>query len=487
VRTAGQGTGTGTAGGTRGELRGLTGLRIVASAWVVLFHFHFTPLPGVAEVVAVLGPLITAGALGVDLFFVLSGFVIAYTYLDELGPRLRAGATVRFVWARACRMWPLYALVLHLFGIWLVARLVLGGDGDIAFQTVQPVVGPGEWLEQLLMVHMWTSEYLDGASWVGSTWSISAEWLAYLLFPVAALGFHRMRNLPVPVLAAATLLLMAPPAGAYVLLGTPYYPWSWLTRILCGFGAGVLAYLTVRRLRATDRTRRAASALAFALPVAIAAGLLLGDRLAPGRGGAVVALFPLLVAVVALADRGPAMLLSTRWAVHGGHLSYALYLVHIPMLEVYWLALRRFGWLAPDTALAHVVGLLVVAATVPVAALAFRWVEEPARRRMRALLPTPSRPGGRRDHRAPAEPAAAPAAVAEPAPADRVGTVDAVGRRTADRATSALLSPTGPRHAVTPEHRPSMVSALIAASNQRPAPGAFDRYRSRTGRLQTGA
>jgi peptidoglycan/LPS O-acetylase OafA/YrhL len=126
----------------RGELRGLTGLRIVAAVWVVLFHFHFTPLPGVAEVSAVLGPLIANGALGVDLFFVLSGFVIAYTYLEKLGPRLRAGATVRFVWARASRMWPLYALVFHLFGIWLVARLVLGTDPQIAWQAAQPEMTP---------------------------------------------------------------------------------------------------------------------------------------------------------------------------------------------------------------------------------------------------------------------------------------------------------------------------------------------------------
>ena len=88
----------------------MTGLRIVAAVWVVAFHFHFTALPGVAEVSALLGPLVTQGSLGVDLFFVLSGFVIAHTYLDVLGPRLRLRAAGRFVWARAGRMWPAYFL-----------------------------------------------------------------------------------------------------------------------------------------------------------------------------------------------------------------------------------------------------------------------------------------------------------------------------------------------------------------------------------------
>ena len=72
-----------------------------------------------------------------------------------------------------------------------------GHDGTIAFQAVQPVVSVGEWLRQLAGVQMWDHAYLDGASWVGPTWSLSAEWLAYLLFPVAALG--------VPPAAAACL------------------------------------------------------------------------------------------------------------------------------------------------------------------------------------------------------------------------------------------------------------------------------------------
>ncbi len=379
-----------------GELRGLTGLRIVAAVWVVVFHFHFTPLPGVTDVVGVLGPLITSGALGVDLFFVLSGFVIAHTYLAQLGPALRAGATARFVWARACRLWPVYVLVLHLFGLWLVARLAFGSDGDIAFQSVQPVVDTSEYVQQLFMVQLWSKEFIDGASWVGSTWSISAEWLAYLLFPVAALGFFRMRNLPVPVLVTAGFALMTPIACAYLSTGSPYYPFSWAVRILCGFGAGVLAYLVVRRLNAakggaTDRVRRNASTVAAAVPVAVVAGLGLGELVAPGRGGAVIVLFPLLVGALALADRGPALLLSSRFAVYGGRVSYCLYLVHIPMFEFYWLALRRFGTLAPGTMLAHVVGLAVLVATFPVAGLVFHAIEEPARRRLRRLA-EPRRP-----------------------------------------------------------------------------------------------
>jgi peptidoglycan/LPS O-acetylase OafA/YrhL len=369
------------------EIRTLTGLRIVAAVWVVLFHFHFSGLDAVSGAVDVLGPLVTAGALGVDLFFVLSGFVIAHTYLDKLGPALRMAPTVRFVWARACRIWPAYALVFHLFGVWLVARLVWGSDERIAFQAVQPVVSWSDYLQQLGLVQLWDSPYFDGASWVGSTWSISAEWLAYLLFPVAALVFHRLRDLPVALLAAGSLALMTPIAWAYLLTGSPYHPWSWAVRVLCGFGAGVLAQLVVRRLsgagRAPIRVQKRASAVAAALPLAIAAGLVAGELIGPGRGGAVLVAFPVLVGAVALADRGPTMWLARPWAVSGGRISYSLYLVHIPLFEVFWLAQEHFPvLLGRSTPLAHAVGLTVLLATVPVAALLHRLVEEPARLRL---------------------------------------------------------------------------------------------------------
>jgi peptidoglycan/LPS O-acetylase OafA/YrhL len=365
------------------EIRTLTGLRIVAAAWVVLFHFHFTGLDGVRAAVDAVGPLVTAGALGVDLFFVLSGFVIAHTYLDTLGPALRLAPTARFVWARACRIWPAYALVFHLFGLWLVARLLYGSDRRIAFQAVQPVVGWSEYLQQLVLVQLWDAPYFDGASWVGSTWSISAEWLAYLLFPVAALVFHRMRDLPVALLAAGSLALMTPIAWAYLLTGSPYHPWSWAVRVLCGFGAGVLAQLVVRRLAGSRRrtsVARRASAVAAALPLVVAAGLVAGERMGPGRGGAVLVAFPVLVGALALADRGPATWLARPWAVRGGRLSYSLYLVHIPMFELFWLAQEHFPMLlGRSTSAGHALGLAVLLATVPVAALVHRLVEEPAR------------------------------------------------------------------------------------------------------------
>ena len=68
-----------------GEIKALSGLRIIAAVWVVLFHFR--PLleqaaPGFRSALA---PVLNCGAQGVDLFFILSGFVLTWTYLDRMG------------------------------------------------------------------------------------------------------------------------------------------------------------------------------------------------------------------------------------------------------------------------------------------------------------------------------------------------------------------------------------------------------------------
>ena len=86
-------------GEIRGEIKALTGLRIVAAVWVVLFHFR----PMVSDVSPdfrdALAPVLNCGAQGVDLFFILSGFVLTWNYLDRMGRSwsTRAGRRARAV------------------------------------------------------------------------------------------------------------------------------------------------------------------------------------------------------------------------------------------------------------------------------------------------------------------------------------------------------------------------------------------------------
>ena len=134
------------------EIRSLTGLRIVAAAWVVLFHLSWAPGSAYTRFWEPLLPLIRHGALGVDLFFVLSGFVITLTYLDKLGPRPSVRGALTFWWARICRIWPVYATVTAVFGAagWCSRPRCTGPDRSPS--AIQPVLDVPHWIEQMLMV-----------------------------------------------------------------------------------------------------------------------------------------------------------------------------------------------------------------------------------------------------------------------------------------------------------------------------------------------
>jgi peptidoglycan/LPS O-acetylase OafA/YrhL len=77
-----------------GEIRALTGLRIVAAMWVVLFHFRPLIWEASPRLEDDLAPLLNSGAQGVDLFFILSGFVLTWNYLERMGPSWSTRATV---------------------------------------------------------------------------------------------------------------------------------------------------------------------------------------------------------------------------------------------------------------------------------------------------------------------------------------------------------------------------------------------------------
>jgi peptidoglycan/LPS O-acetylase OafA/YrhL len=196
---------------------------------------------------------------------------------------------------------------------------------------------------------------------------------------------------------------MVPVSVLCLRTGSPYFPFSWLGRIGAGFIAGVLTYLVVKDIPRTDRVRRAATVSSWLLVAAVFGGLALGAWLGPApegteRGGMVLVLFPPLIGALALAagsrSAGPARLLSTRWAVHGGRISYSLYLVHVPIFEVFWSAIDRIPEFHVDGPLSTALTPVAFLTTFALAHLLFCLVEEPARQGLRRLT-TPRTPSPR--------------------------------------------------------------------------------------------
>ncbi|HMM93790.1 acyltransferase [Phycicoccus sp.] len=342
----------------RPALPALTGLRALAAVWVVLFHYRAEVL-ALEPALAPLDTVMRAGYLGVDLFFALSGFVLAYTYADRMRT-FRWRDTGRFVRSRFGRVWPVHVLALH---VDLVIALLLGTLG----RTVEDSRRTADaYVENLAMVHYWVS---DRPSFNTPAWSISAEWFAYLLAPLLFLAVARLRRAATALaLAAASYGVMLWIFATYALPNGNLEGMFWV-RIMFEFVGGML--LCLAWVRGGARLGRLApvlpaSLLVVALVPAAAHG---GYWMAPALG--------LGVAALAASSGWLARLLSLRWVVAAGEASFALYMVHWlfewPVEQAVALA-RDNPWL----------GQLVLGAFVGVLALTswlvLRFVERPARR-----------------------------------------------------------------------------------------------------------
>jgi peptidoglycan/LPS O-acetylase OafA/YrhL len=373
-----------------GEIKALSGLRIVAAVWVVLFHFR--PLleqaaPGFRTALA---PVLDCGAQGVDLFFILSGFVLTWNYLDRMGESFSWRATMHFLWLRLSRVWPVYLVTMHLAVLWIIFTLNVGHVPSEAAQTLTAM----NYIKQFLLVQLWFSPYFDGTSWDGPAWSISAEWLAYLLFGALVLVIFRVaratRARGLIYLALAALL---PNLVLLMATGLFYTPWSWLPRIIMQFTAGALVCAAVRRLEPSDRARKVAGVAALLIGAAVIGILyLLAAYPIPtiyDSAGLVDVLFVPLVLTLAIGVGTLPALLSLRPIVYFGYLSFSLYMVHELVHTTWNWMVMQFGFqLGSDMAgKAVLVGL--IASAFAGAALLYHFVEEPARKWMRGMMSPP--------------------------------------------------------------------------------------------------
>jgi peptidoglycan/LPS O-acetylase OafA/YrhL len=369
-----------------GEIKALTGLRIIAAVWVVLFHFR--PLlrdaaPGFRDALA---PVLNCGAQGVDLFFILSGFVLTWNYLDRMGWSWSTRATVHFLWLRLARVWPVYLVTLHLAALWVVFTLHVGHVPWQDFSGFNAV----SYVRQVLLVQLWFQPFFDGSSWDGPAWSISAEWLAYLLFGVLVLVIFRMAQ----TTRARSLMWLAvaaslPPVVMLLVSGQFYTPWSWLPRIVMQFTAGALVAAAVTRLQTSNRGRRAAGYASVLLLAGLVGLLYLFDAYplhgVVDTGGLVDVLFVPLVMTLAIGTGSLPALLSTRLMVFGGQISFCVYMVHELVHTAWiWTAEQFQLTLQGNGGKLIVAGLLAI--TIGAAFVLFHFVEEPARRWMRRMV-----------------------------------------------------------------------------------------------------
>jgi peptidoglycan/LPS O-acetylase OafA/YrhL len=340
-------------------LPALTAIRGIAAWWVVLFHFrdhipHWVP------------PLVTQAAqngyLAVDLFFQLSGLVIALNYERHV-TRIAVAPLRTFLLLRLARIYPLHLCVLLLFLLNPLAIMIFSASGETGSRYE-----PGYFLMSVLLVQNWG--FTEELAWNIPAWSISTEWFAYLAFPFLILAARRLRGAGAVLVTYATLALGLAALSWFAGAGLgDEIPRLGLARCVIQFSMGICLY----RLLA-DARRVPSPALLIAAFAGFAAFLLL-----PVPDYAVMPL-ALSCLILALADNDgtAARLLQLRWLMWLGEVSYSTYLIHYFVKD--WV---KFVLVRDDVqSVLPILAYLLV--TLLASAVLFRFVEVPGRRRVRA-------------------------------------------------------------------------------------------------------
>lgn len=362
----------------------LDGWRGIAALFIVFYHFnaysHINQLP-----------LFGGAFLFVDFFFVLSGFVMASSYLD----RLQQGYPLRdYILLRFGRIYPLHALVLLLFVLFSFVKFY--AEGQIPFS------------KESQSLHALASSFLliqglgiyDYDVWNVPAWSISVEFYTYLAFAflIIASGRH-FHTVCVLLVTIITIFLF------HVGYEKADLTYAFL-RCLTGFFSGVLCFeLYRKKLHSIAPSRMLANMAEISIVMLIAALMIFYAKtslifLAPVLFSACVLIFSYEGGILS-------GLLKNRFFQFLGTVSFTIYMIHTFIQSCFYSGMRILekitGWdlhspphrpdymprIGDNLWMGDVACILMAACVLITAALVYRYVEKPANDWIRAKVTKP--------------------------------------------------------------------------------------------------
>ena len=347
----------------KGEIRALTGLRGIAALYVVFFHAN-----GQYRMPDMIRPFIRHGYMAVDLFFILSGFVMAMTYAGLFEKGFCFKTFKQFLLLRLARIYPLFALMTVLTAI-LIATVL---SKTYSFDHLGTAL-----LFNFTLTHVWGF----ANSVVPPSWSVSTEWAAYLLFPIGVfVGLRLPRRWSVLGLAVSFAVLAVIAYGpAWIaheeirhrhgpLDIASSYALGTTLRCLASFYIGLVAY----RFRDVIPSRGAGVIFL----------VIVGLLCVKGSDLALIPLFALLIMSLSSDEGWLARLLKSPVCYWLGVISYALYLIHDLVLRIVFKAIPAAGFHYPM--LTALIASIVV--SLALATLCHYGYERPSRKVFRDMV-----------------------------------------------------------------------------------------------------
>lgn len=334
------------------DLLTLDFLRLIASFGIVYYHLNefFFPPEQRQEIVSAQG-----FGMFVDLFFMISGFVLTYAYVGRVNS---FRSYLKFLWRRVARLYPLHLAVLAInIGVWWV---LLSRAPSATAPSFDPVC--------ILYTALLIQEYLDCGSpytFNGVTWSISIEMGLYVLFPIFVF------------LARPVWLLIGGVSGIFFIISAVMLRdtegWGYLPsmlRGLTGFSFGIFLF-RIREYLPNFKDKGIVSVILVVL--------LVYEMLTPTSSGIrMVTIVALAITAVASDLHGNVNGMIRRLAPFG-QLTYSMYIWHRVIILVFMNAVADKMFHGNQTVL-MVMTVLTIAVIVTVSYAGYFLIETPARK-----------------------------------------------------------------------------------------------------------
>ncbi|MBV7256453.1 acyltransferase [Pacificimonas sp. WHA3] len=241
----------------RSSIDQLTSLRGIAAWFVVFYHLRRFLVPYLPETLI---NVVSYGNLAVDMFFVLSGFVIYLNYCDRVSISFQSMRS--FMKKRFARIYPLHAFILLIYGAYGLSAHLYGSEFTSSYQ-------PGYFIASIFLVQNWG--FLNQLAWNVPAWSISVEFAAYLLFPflLAMLALHRRSNI---IIFALIIFMMTLLYLSFWWLDADFaggIPWTGIPRCLTQFSIGMCLSEFYRRGLMTSKSSVPALVLVISCVLAL--------------------------------------------------------------------------------------------------------------------------------------------------------------------------------------------------------------------------
>ena len=310
-------------------------MRGIAALLVALFHFEMA----IARFVpAKLTMFFEKCYLMVDLFFIMSGFIILHVYKDDFAYHIKGNSFKKYIIARFARIYPL-----HFFAMLLLVTLVITFSPHGTYPNA--IENPWAIPTGFLLLH---SYYIHNIyTWNIPSWSISAEWAAYLLFPFLALFLNKKKLsalilFVIFIIAAYVSIMYLLPRKNYLYPSIPVphnlnttYDYGFL-RGIAGFMTGMLVYKLYQCSLLKGIFHKDIFAATIILLLVLAMHFAVSDAYC-------IILFAALVFVFALNNGYLHACCNNKFAQYIGKISYSIYMMQIFLQEPFSKGLRLPG------------------------------------------------------------------------------------------------------------------------------------------------